>query len=87
MNSVMPIELNSLQQQLTSQVRDLAQSKFAPRAAEYDRTTAFPEEDFRDLFQSGLLSAAVPLNMVVWAWAPPRKCADALAGHKGDRQS
>jgi len=60
MSSVAPIELNSLQQELTAQVRDLAQSKFARRAAEYDRTAAFPEEDFTDLFQSGLLSAVVP---------------------------
>lgn len=54
------IDLNSLQQELTTRVRDLAHSKFAGRAAEYDRTAAFPEEDFKDLFQAGLLSAAVP---------------------------
>jgi alkylation response protein AidB-like acyl-CoA dehydrogenase len=60
MNGFTPIELNSLQQELRAQVRDLAQSKFAERAAEYDRTADFPKEDFRDLFQSGLLSAVVP---------------------------
>ena len=59
-NSPAFIELNSLQQELTTRVRDLAQSKFAARAAEYDRNAAFPEEDFKDLYQAGLLSAVVP---------------------------
>ena len=62
MNGVAPIELNLLQQELIAQVRDLAQSKFAGRAAEYDRTAGFPEEDFKDLFQSGLLSVVVPVE-------------------------
>ena len=60
MSGVTRIDLNSLQQELTARVRNLAHSKFAGRAAEYDRTAAFPEEDFKDLFQAGLLSAAVP---------------------------
>jgi alkylation response protein AidB-like acyl-CoA dehydrogenase len=38
----------------------LAADRFAPRAAEYDRTAAFPIEDFRDLFDAGLHAAAVP---------------------------
>lgn len=41
-------------------VAKLAEDRFAPRADEYDRTTAFPAEDFDDLFADGLLGAAVP---------------------------
>jgi alkylation response protein AidB-like acyl-CoA dehydrogenase len=60
MNGVAPIELNSLQQELIAQIRNLAQSRFAVRAAEYDRSADFPAEDFADLFESGLLSVVVP---------------------------
>ena len=60
MNGVAPIELNSLQRELIAQIRNLAQSKFAVRAAEYDRSADFPAEDFADLFESGLLSVVVP---------------------------
>jgi alkylation response protein AidB-like acyl-CoA dehydrogenase len=38
----------------------LSREKFAPRAADYDRAAAFPAEDFKDLFESGLHAAAVP---------------------------
>ncbi len=60
MKGAMPIELNPSQKELTARARDLAQSKFAPRAAEYDRAAAFPEDDFKDLFQAGLLALVVP---------------------------
>ena len=60
MNGDMPIELNSSQRELIGRARDLAQARFAPRAQEYDRAAAFPEEDFKDLFQAGLLAAVVP---------------------------
>jgi alkylation response protein AidB-like acyl-CoA dehydrogenase len=60
MNGVAPIDLNSWQQELIARARTLAQSKFAGRAAEYDRSADFPAEDFTDLFESGLLSAVVP---------------------------
>lgn len=60
MNRAAPIELSPLQQELTGHVRDLALLKFGPRAAEYDREACFPKEDFRDLLQAGLLSAALP---------------------------
>lgn len=60
MNGVMPIELNPLQQKLTAHARELARARFAPRALEYDRTASFPKEDFKDLFECGLLAAAVP---------------------------
>jgi alkylation response protein AidB-like acyl-CoA dehydrogenase len=60
MNGVAPIELDLPQRELIARVRDLAQSKFAGRAAEYDRSAGFPAEDFTDLFASGLLSVVVP---------------------------
>lgn len=60
MNAAIPIELNASQQELVTRVRELAQCRLAPRAAEYDRTAAFPKDDFGDLFQAGLLAAVVP---------------------------
>jgi alkylation response protein AidB-like acyl-CoA dehydrogenase len=60
MKGSMPIELNPLQLELTARARNLAQSKFAQRAPEYDRAAAFPAEDFKDLFQAGLLALVVP---------------------------
>lgn len=60
MNQAAPIELNSSQQELLARARDLASSRFAPRAAEYDRTASFPKEDFEDLFREGLLAVVVP---------------------------
>jgi len=38
----------------------LAADRFAPRAAEYDRDSRFPAEDFLDLHRAGLLGAAIP---------------------------
>jgi alkylation response protein AidB-like acyl-CoA dehydrogenase len=38
----------------------LARDKFAPRAAHYDETATFPEEDFADLFSAGLNAPVVP---------------------------
>lgn len=60
MNAAIPIELNASQQELVTSVRELAQRRLAPRAAEYDRTAAFPKDDFNDLFRAGLLAAVVP---------------------------
>ena len=54
------LELTSDQQDLIDRVSVLAREKFAPRAAEYDRTATFPTEDFDDLFRSGLLAPVVP---------------------------
>jgi alkylation response protein AidB-like acyl-CoA dehydrogenase len=56
----MPIELSTEQQDLIARVRSLACSRLAPRAAEYDRAACFPKEDFKDLFEAGLLAAVVP---------------------------
>src|SRR6185295_15575502 len=47
-------------QALVERAAALAAERFAPRAAEYDRTAAFPIDDFRDLFDAGLHAAAVP---------------------------
>lgn len=41
-------------------IRELARERFAPRAAHYDQTAAFPSADFDDLFQAGLLGATLP---------------------------
>ena len=60
MSSAIPIELNPLQREVVGRARDLATSKLAPRAAEYDRTAAFPEADFKDLFDAGFLAAVIP---------------------------
>src|SRR5258705_13678256 len=45
---------------LVAGVRALAREKLAPRAAHYDATATFPHDDFRDLFEAGLLAAALP---------------------------
>src|SRR5271165_3497149 len=60
LNREIPIALTPLQRELTDRVRSLASSRFAARAAEYDRTATFPREDFKDLFASGLGAAGVP---------------------------
>ena len=56
------LELSDKQQELILRVSALAQENFAARAAEYDRTAAFPAEDFDDLFQAGLLAPSVPFE-------------------------
>jgi alkylation response protein AidB-like acyl-CoA dehydrogenase len=60
MNSAMFVSLNSSQQELVTRTRDLAQQNFAARSAGYDREASFPVEDFADLYQAGLLGAAIP---------------------------
>lgn len=52
--------LTADQTALTQQARTLAQEKFAPRAAQYDRDASFPTENYRDLATSGLLGICVP---------------------------
>lgn len=54
------LELSAEQHDLINRVATLAREKFAPRAAEYDRTATFPAEDFDDLFQAGLLAPVIP---------------------------
>src|SRR6266404_580169 len=48
------------QQELIERVSNLANDKFAGRAARYDSTATFPAEDFEDLFSAGLHAPVVP---------------------------
>ena len=52
--------LTDKQAQLASQARELAATKFAPRAAQYDKEASFPTENYRDLAQAGLLGICIP---------------------------
>jgi hypothetical protein len=70
MKPAMFVALNSSQQELVDRARDLAQQKFASRAANYDRDAAFPADDFADLHQAGLR----PI---------PGECDDAMADDQG----
>lgn len=45
---------------LVGRLAELGRSRFAPRAAGYDRSGAFPAEDFADLHQAGLHAPTVP---------------------------
>jgi len=54
------LDINGDQQELITRVGALAREKFAPRAAEYDRTATFPAEDFEDLFHAGLHAPVIP---------------------------
>jgi alkylation response protein AidB-like acyl-CoA dehydrogenase len=54
------IDLNVSQQELVDKIRGLAQQNFVPRAVTYDDEAAFPADDFKDMFQEGLLAAVVP---------------------------
>jgi alkylation response protein AidB-like acyl-CoA dehydrogenase len=54
------LDLKSDQQELIERVSNLAQAKFAERAAHYDSTATFPVEDFVDLFHAGLLAPVLP---------------------------
>jgi alkylation response protein AidB-like acyl-CoA dehydrogenase len=54
------LDLTPEQQALTARFADLARSRFAPRAAHYDKTATFPAEDFDDLFAAGLNAPTVP---------------------------
>lgn len=56
----MTFDLAPERQALVDRVAALARERFAPRAACYDRTAAFPEADFDDLFAAGLLAPTIP---------------------------
>ncbi|MEC4985059.1 MAG: acyl-CoA dehydrogenase family protein [Oscillatoria sp. PMC 1068.18] len=56
----MTLNLAADQQVLIKHIRELANQKFASRAAGYDRTASFPEEDFEDLLKAGLIAPCVP---------------------------
>jgi alkylation response protein AidB-like acyl-CoA dehydrogenase len=54
------LELSPEARTAVDRVADLARERFAPRAGEYDRAASFPEADFTDLFDAGLLAPTVP---------------------------
>jgi alkylation response protein AidB-like acyl-CoA dehydrogenase len=54
------LDLGDDQQEIINRIRTMAREHFAPRASAYDRTAAFPREDFEDLFRAGLNAPAVP---------------------------
>lgn len=52
--------LDTGQAALLDRVRALAASRFAPRAAEWDRAASFPVENYRDLRAAGMLAVCIP---------------------------
>lgn len=52
--------LTEKQAKLSTLARNLASSKFAPRAEKYDREASFPTENYHDLASSGLLGICIP---------------------------
>jgi alkylation response protein AidB-like acyl-CoA dehydrogenase len=54
------LELSPEARTAVDRVAELARERFAPRADEYDRAATFPEADFADLFEAGLLAPTVP---------------------------
>jgi len=52
--------LTEQQAELCGLARDLGHSKFADRAAHYDREAIFPTENYQDLHTSGLLGICIP---------------------------
>jgi alkylation response protein AidB-like acyl-CoA dehydrogenase len=55
-----PSSLTALQRELIDLAAGLGASKFAPRAATYDREARFPFENYADLREAGLLAICVP---------------------------
>jgi len=56
----MNLDLPPGRQALVDRAAALAREKFAPRAAEYDRTATFPAADFDDLFAARLNAPTIP---------------------------
>ncbi len=54
------LELSPDARTAVDRVAGLARERFAARADEYDRAATFPEADFADLFEAGLLAPTVP---------------------------
>ena len=85
-SSYSQLELTEDQQDLIDRVSVLAREKFAPRAAEYDRTATFPAEDFDDLFRAGLLAPVVPKEHGgLWPWSIHRRRLHTLDDDQRDR--
>lgn len=56
----MDMQPTARQRELIDKARQLAQERFAPRAAELDREARFPFEDYDDLREAGFLALCVP---------------------------
>jgi len=56
----MEFTLNEEQKMLADMVRDFAQEKIAPRAAEYDKTCNFPTENLKEMAALGLMGVTLP---------------------------
>ena len=52
--------LTSQERELSTVARELGQSRFAERAAGYDREASFPTENYRDMHKAGLLGICIP---------------------------
>ena len=52
--------LTEEQQGLLEVVKDLTRERLAPRASRYDEESLYPTENWRDLWESGLLAMTVP---------------------------
>lgn len=52
--------LTEEQASLANMARELAEKKFAPRAAAVDRNASFPTENYRDMAEAGLLGICIP---------------------------
>jgi butyryl-CoA dehydrogenase len=56
----MSFKLTEEQLMIQSMVRDLARTKFAPKAMERDKTKEFPAENLKKLAELGLMGMMVP---------------------------
>ena len=56
----MDFDLSPEQEQIRALARDFCDREVAPRAADLDRTEAFPDELLPELFQVGFLAAPIP---------------------------
>ena len=52
--------LSDQERDLAAVAREIGQKKIAPRAAEYDRAAAFPIENYRDMYDAGLMGICIP---------------------------
>src|ERR1044072_5269503 len=56
----MDMKLSAEQARLRSAARELAESEFAPKAAEIDRTEAYPFDNVAALKQAGFMGYTIP---------------------------
>ena len=52
--------LTRQERELTAIARDLGLRRIAPRAAQYDRDAEFPMQNYRDLYDAGLMGICIP---------------------------